>query len=557
MLRRVTWMLAAAAMTGGLFWAADVTLRGVGAADPRAKKAASSRVGPPPVAAIPGKTFSAPYFHLVQYDGPQAELVESTDYLNAVEARNQFNVDGSGLTAAVLDTGLLTSHNDFTGKVLAQKNYTSNNFGNPNNADDGHGHGTNVAGIICANGPHTGFAPGANVIPMKVLSNIGSGQFSWMAEALDWVIDNHEQYDISVVNMSVGDSGNYSTESQASDSENIRDRIQQLRDLRIAVCIAAGNSFYGYNSEGMAFPGIIRESVSVGAIYDADIGQVSYGDGSIAYTTDAGRICVFSQRLHESTNANTRTDIFATGAALTSAGIMNDNASSTMHGTSQATPSTAGLILLAQEYYKRETGQLPTIDDLERWLRLSTHLNVDGDDEDDNATNTGKTFIQADALELLQAIEDEIGGGGCTLRNIARQLPSSLKALLPRGGLVGCLPAVRGFRDDVLKSTPEGRQLAALYYSHATELTALCLTHPQLMAEATQLVADLTPVMDHARHSEAARVSQHDWQRGLKLIDGFDSHASAELQQSLGQLQNFLKARAVERGNVVELRLRD
>ena len=354
------------------------------------------------------RPISPPNDVVLQFPAPRRALGQVTTLLHVAEARSQFNVDGTGLTAAVIDTGLRTTHQDFVGKVVAQKNYTSDNGGNPNNATDGEGHGTNVAGIICAKGLHTGMAPGAKVVPLKVLSNSGSGTFASVVSALDWVIANRTTYNISVVNMSLGDSGNYTSDSAYS-SDAVRQRIVTLRAARVAVCVAAGNDYYENGSrEGMSYPAICRESISVGATFDANLGKVSYY-GPIAYTTAAGRITPFSQRLHTSTNSLTRTDILAPGAAITSSGIQNDQGESTAHGTSQATPVTAGLVLLAQQYWLREKGSLPTVDQLETWLRNSRYANVDGDDEDDNVGHSNKSYINADALELLSAAQADVG----------------------------------------------------------------------------------------------------------------------------------------------------
>ena len=86
-----------------------------------------------------------------------------------------------------------------------------------------------------------------------------------------------------------------------------------------------------------------------------------------------------------------------------------------MHGTSQAAPATAGLILLMQEYHQNLTrtslsdpGELPTVDNLEVWLRRSGIPVLDGDDEDDNVTNTGKTFRRIDAVGALNTITLQI-----------------------------------------------------------------------------------------------------------------------------------------------------
>lgn len=346
---------------------------------------------------------------MFQYPQPQlrVKLVETSVLVRAATVRTTYGVNGAGLTVAVLDTGARTTHNDFAaaGKIPAQVNYTADNGGNVNDATDGHGHGTNVGGIICANGTHTGIAPGARMIPIKVLPNVGSGSFAGVESGLQWVIDNRATYKITCVCMSLGDSGNYSTDFAV---DTLRDKIATLRAARVAVCIAAGNDFFTHSSaEGMGYPGIVRECVSVGATYDGNVGGFSYG-GARAFTTGAKRITPFSQRLHTTTNAITRTDTFAPGAPLTSAGYLNDNGESTMHGTSQATPVVAGLILLAQQHHFNLTGQYPTIDKLEAWLRRSNSQIFDGDDEDDNVNNTNKFYFFADAVELFLGLVNDV-----------------------------------------------------------------------------------------------------------------------------------------------------
>ncbi len=353
-----------------------------------------SPVIPPVEVPVPGK-------------GPRvsARLAETTSLIRADQARTTFSVNGSGLAVAVLDTGLRTTHVDVAGRVLAQLNYTADNGGAPNDATDGQGHGTNVAGIIVANGGvsgHTGIAPGAGVIPMKVLDNTGSGSLLDAVEALDWVIANRTTFNITVVNMSLGNGENYTTLPDDS-VIGLRQRIQTLRAAKVAVVISAGNSFFQKGSaQGMEYPAIIPESMSVGAVYDADIGgPINYASGAVATTTGADRLCPFSQRFHQDSDATLRTDIFAPGAALTSSGIADDTASSTLHGTSQSAPVAAGVLLLMQQRYLNLTGQLPTVDQLETWLRGSAVNIVDGDDENDNVTNTGKTFLRSDALAAV------------------------------------------------------------------------------------------------------------------------------------------------------------
>jgi len=348
----------------------------------------------------------------VQLDSPcfeiGIELVEVDNLIKATEARNKFKVSGKGLCIAVCDTGLNAAHVDFESRVLKQVNYTSDNNNEFDNANDGNGHGTNVGGIIVANKDHIGIAPEANIIPIKVLSNSGDGSFDAVRKALEWVSDNHKQYNISVVCMSLGGPQNFQSDDFMSSNE-VKKQIQELKAKRIAVVIAAGNDFYAHDSEeGMSFPSIIRECISVGAVYDNVEGSFSYQSGATVYSTAPDRITPFSQRLHPTTHSACFTDVFAPGAPVTSSGINGSHGESVQHGTSQATPVTCGVILLAQDLYTGITGELPEVDELIGWIRTSGKTIHDGDDESDNVINTNKDYIRVDAVELLAHIRRSV-----------------------------------------------------------------------------------------------------------------------------------------------------
>ncbi|MEJ2211564.1 MAG: S8 family serine peptidase [Anaerolineae bacterium] len=344
-----------------------------------------------------------------QLDAPQVPfLVEVDQFVRAHQARNLFKVTGEGLCAAVLDTGLNTEHVDFAGRIAAVRNFTTDHGGDPDDASDGNGHGTNVAGIVLADGDHVGMAPGARLAALKVLTDSGGGSFQWVIQALDWVLDNREAHDISAVCMSLGDGGNY-VDDEPFAGDALEQRIEALRRARVAVVVAAGNDYFDHGSkQGMGYPAIIRHTVSVGAVYDADEGGFRYGGGAQAFSTRAGQITPFSQRLHQSVNRATRTEIFAPGAPVTSAGMNGPHGESIQHGTSQATPVTVGILLLMQEFYRRYAGELPTIQDLITWLRRGGVPIQDGDDEDDNVLHTNLTFLRIDAVQALTAVHREL-----------------------------------------------------------------------------------------------------------------------------------------------------
>jgi subtilisin family serine protease len=242
-----------------------------------------------------------------------------------------------------------------------------------------------------------------------VLRNSNGGSFAWVAQALDWVLQNHTTYNISAVCMSLGDGGNYVKDSPFLD-DPLKHKIAALRQARVAVVVAAGNDYYNHNSQqGMGYPAIIRQTVSVGAVYDAEEGGFAYGSGAEAFSTRAGQITPFSQRLHPTMNRVTRTEIFAPGAPVTSSGINGAHGESIQHGTSQATPVTVGIILLLQEYYKRYAGELPTVTQITNWLRRGGVRILDGDDENDNVQHTHLSFLRLDAMRALTAAKRDLG----------------------------------------------------------------------------------------------------------------------------------------------------
>jgi hypothetical protein len=109
---------------------------------------------------------------------------------------------------------------------------------------------------------------------------------------------------------------------------------------------------------------------------------------------------------------------------VTSSGIANDTGTSIQHGTSQATPVVAGVVLLLQSYHLRATGRLPAVADVRRWLIQGAVTINDGDDEQDNVLHTGLVFRRVDAMGALAACAknlatNELIAAGSGLRAVA------------------------------------------------------------------------------------------------------------------------------------------
>jgi subtilisin family serine protease len=337
-----------------------------------------------------------------------AELLRASRLVRVHEARELFRVDGAGTAIAVLDTGLRTTHRDFAGRVAAQRNFTPDHGGDPDDASDGHGHGTSVAGIICAGGVHFGMAPAARIVPLKVLDNEGGGSFESVAAALQWILDDRGAHGITAVCLAFSDGANHQSDGPFA-QDAIGRHIKSLTQIGIACCVAAGDDYFTHGSrQGMSYPAILRETLSVGAVYDGDLGAFPHPSGAEAYETRADRITPFSQRLHEKVGRKCATDIFAPGVPMTSCGILNDSGASIQHGVSQATPVVAGIVLLLQSLHWRSTGRLPAVADVRRWLMQGATTILDSDDDHDNVLHTGLAFSRVDAFAALEACAKEI-----------------------------------------------------------------------------------------------------------------------------------------------------
>src|SRR5215218_5903200 len=134
---------------------------------------------------------------------------------------------GAGVNVYVLDTGIRADHAQFGGRVAAGFGAVSDGRG----AADCNGHGTHVAGTIA--GSSVGLAPGATLIPVRILDCAGSSSSGWeFMDAMDWIIAHHQAGKPAVLNMSIG----------AVASSMIDDVVAEAVADGIVVVAAAGNS---------------------------------------------------------------------------------------------------------------------------------------------------------------------------------------------------------------------------------------------------------------------------------------------------------------------------
>lgn len=197
---------------------------------------------------------------------------------------------GSGTTAYIVDTGILSSHQEFSGRVLS--GYTAISDGN--GTTDCNGHGTHVAGTV--GGTTYGVAKNVNLVPIRILGCDGSGASSNVIAGLDWILKNGKKP--AVVNMSLG----------GATSSSLDSAVENLYNNGYVMVVAAGNS----NTDACtSSPARVSKAITVAATDNTDT-RASYSNyGS----------CV---------------DIFAPGSQINSSWIGSNTATKILNGTSMA-----------------------------------------------------------------------------------------------------------------------------------------------------------------------------------------------------------------------------
>jgi cysteine-rich repeat protein len=299
-----------------------------------------------------------PETEFVYLDGTvHAALAEGSALIGAPSVHAQGST-GTGIRVAVLDTGIDTDHPDLSDDLAAQYCFCDTHpspvkgccpGGGPEeaNAEDDDGHGTSTSGIITSSraaGP--GVAPDAEIIAVKVLDSGGSGTFSDIAAGLDWLITNHASLGLDVVNMSLGD-GTQQNDASVSPctGSNTANGIQSLHGLGIPVFVSSGNE--GHDN-GISFPACAAEAISVGGVYDANVGAVSWCGNSTCTTILCTDNPTFADRFVCHTNSGVLLDIlapdFRTATAALGGGTNFD-----FGGTSASSPYAAAQAALLLE----------------------------------------------------------------------------------------------------------------------------------------------------------------------------------------------------------------
>ncbi|MFC8642113.1 S8 family peptidase [[Kitasatospora] papulosa] len=203
---------------------------------------------------------------------------------------------GGDVTAYVIDTGVRVTHKDFEGRATSGFDAVDND----EDADDGNGHGTHVAGTIA--GAAHGVAKKAKIVAVRVLDDAGSGTTEQVVAGIDWVTANHDGP--SVANMSLGGGADPALDAA----------VEKAIASGVTFAVAAGNES---SDAGEGSPSRVPEAITVASSTEDDEQSSFSNFGSVV-------------------------DIYAPGSDITSAWNDSDDATNTISGTSMATPHVVG-----------------------------------------------------------------------------------------------------------------------------------------------------------------------------------------------------------------------
>lgn len=276
---------------------------------------------------------------------------------------------GAGAVVAVVDTGIDVSHPDLAGRIGPGWDFVDGD----STPQDGNGHGTHVSGIVAADANNgigvDSVAPGASIMPVRVLDNSGSGSDADVSQGIEWATD----HGADVINLSLG--GTVPT-SGLGVPDAITAAVQRAVDHGIVVVAAAGNDglpFCENNSLG-------GKVLCVGAVDKRGNRSFfsSFGSG-VSLVAPGG-----------SDMPGTDEDILST---------WNDGGYQELAGTSQATPHVSGVAALLVSLGVR--GQAA----VQRILATATDVGTPGPD-----VQFGAGVVNAQAA--VAGLHRAAGGGG-------------------------------------------------------------------------------------------------------------------------------------------------
>lgn len=270
----------------------------------------------------------------IEYISSQSKVEALMHIARKVLKVSESSYSGNEIGIAYIDTGI-APHPDF--KLIKNRIIKFVDLINEKEYPyDDNGHGTFVAGVgsgngVLSGGKYKGIAPNSNIISIKALDKHGEANATKILEAMQWVYDNHLDYNIKVVCMSFGS-------EPLGYNDPIMKGAEALWKKGIVIVSAAGNS--GPEYQTIKSPGISPRIITVGGMNDNRFDD--------EYKEEFFEIANFSSRGPAFNKF--KPDIVAPSVDINS--CSNKDGYTKLSGTSVATPMIAGLCALAFEKNK-------------------------------------------------------------------------------------------------------------------------------------------------------------------------------------------------------------
>lgn len=319
---------------------------------------------------------------------PSDELMESeTAYYNLINLPETYS--GKGVNVCIVDTGMELNHPDLEGFDVA--GWVDIVQGKSNPYDD-NGHGTNMAGILVADGWMNGMAKNVNLFIAKSLLANGSGYEEDVVSGIDWCVNQN----VNIISLSLG-GGQDLFPLLGSSSRTIEDSVNDATARGIFVIAAAGNDGGEDDDGDVASPGSERRVICVGGVSTSGSHWSKSSKGN-----NGGSF--FPPKLPRG-DPDKKPELVAPAKDVP---VLNTQGTwSSSSGTSAATVFVTGAIAILLEAQPQlasngTSGDVSTIDTVKDWI-MQTVKPSDGQSGHDD--NYGYGLLDVDAL--LEKAEQE------------------------------------------------------------------------------------------------------------------------------------------------------
>jgi subtilisin family serine protease len=237
--------------------------------------------------------------------------------------------DGSGVTVAIIDTGIDLRHPNLAGVVVQLWEDLVNAQTDPY---DDNGHGTAMASILVGRGSLAGGAPNVTLIVIKAVASDGSGSDSVIAKA----IGDAAAGGADIISLSLGGAG-ATLMARLGSAANAA--VENAAAQGVLVVGSAGND--GEDDDGqVSTPGVSTHAISVGAVDERGLIAAFSSEGRPTFLTSA--------------DPDKKPEVVAPGVNITVAWL--DRSTATVSGTSPAAvfvTAALALVLEMKPLYKR------------------------------------------------------------------------------------------------------------------------------------------------------------------------------------------------------------